>query len=670
MQVAMLLRNIIKGIAGEKCKAISDQYSCTLLKLVESPEITILMPQEIRVGAEKRWVDMALGSLIVFDFKSSESEFKEAEEDAKTVYWPLVSKARYFITTNWFKWRIYRVTMQGLQLVEECDKDRAITILRTQIIPELKVLKIPPIPRNVEVLYTLDLNKLLDDLRNVFNALKGKTKPLYEAYKSIMAMLYGKAQESFFEDLYMRHTYMQMAVSASLAAALNIVESPEVICSGSFLRADNVMLNIALPYLNWWKSAVYDPSLRGLVEEVYNTLVERARMVDWSLGAEDVFRMLYEFLIDRDTRRKIGEYYTPLWLVELILSEFDLRERIVLDPFCGSGTFLVKAFYRKIEQGEDPDKAFDEIVGFDVNPLAIAVARAELILAYWRKTGRIPGTPPHIYHIDTLVMWFGGPILSLPTLSGLVKGISSYLQSLISFNQIKIGGTSEILVNLRTLEEGLTYSLRFAYSNCSRGREVDVECLEREIERYVEASFKDSQSPFIQAFLKQFKELKLANTLANLIASSGGNSVWSTVLVSIYAAILMTKFRPDIVVTNPPWIPVTEFKAPYVRQIRQFMLNKIKNIVRSKATQVLTGADIATAALGKSVELANEGTAYIMNREQLFYHKSPMLAGITATYAILRSLLKDINARIKLYDFDFDVFEHGIYPAIVIVKKG
>jgi hypothetical protein len=196
-----------------------------------------------------------------------------------------------------------------------------------------------------------------------------------------------------------------------------------------------------------------------------------------------------------------------------------------------------------------------------------------------------------------------------------------------------------------------------------------VVCLKREIERYVEVSFKDSKSPFIQAFLKQFKELKLANALANVIAASGGNSVWSTVLVSIYAAILMARFKPGVIVTNPPWIPITEFKSPYAEQIRQYMLNKIKDIVGSKAAQVLAGADIAAAALGKSVELAKEGAAYVMNREQLFYHKSPMLAGILATYAILRSLLKDVNAKVKFYDFDFDVFEHGIYPAIVIVKK-
>jgi hypothetical protein len=267
-------------------------------------------------------------------------------------------------------------------------------------------------------------------------------------------------------------------------------------------------------------------------------------------------------------------------------------------------------------------------------------------------------------------MWFGGPLLTLPPLSGLVSKITSYLQPLINFNQLRFRGVSEILATLRILEEGLAFSLRFAYNECSRGKEINVTCLEKKIEHYIEMSFKDSENPFIQIFLKQFKESKLGSILANIIVSSGGNSVWSTVLASIYATILMTKFKPDIIVTNPPWIPVTEFKSPYSDRIREYMLKGIRNIVGSgKTAQILSGADVATAALGKSVELANEGVAYVMNREQLFYHKSSMRAGVLATYATLRSLLKDVSAEIKLYDFDFDVFEHGIYPAVIIIRK-
>ncbi len=40
--------------------------------------------------------------------------------------------------------------------------------------------------------------------------------------------------------------------------------------------------------------------------------------------SEDVFRTLYEFLVEPPVRRQLGKYYTPIWLVEMILSEFDL----------------------------------------------------------------------------------------------------------------------------------------------------------------------------------------------------------------------------------------------------------------------------------------------------------------------------------------------------------
>jgi hypothetical protein len=57
-----------------------------------------------------------------------------------------------------------------------------------------------------------------------------------------------------------------------------------------------------------------------------------------------------------------------------------------------------------------------------------------------------------------------------------------------------------------------------------------------------------------------------------------------------------------------------------------------------------------------------------MNREQLFYHKTSMRAGILASYAILKGVLNNKAAKVKIYDFDFDVFEHGVYPAVIIVR--
>ena len=136
IQVVQLLRRILIDIVKRRYEISKDLHSYMLLKLLELPEgINVLMPQEVRVGGERRAIDMALGGEIVFDFKSHEREFDDAERDAREKYWSLVSKARFFITTNWHKWRIYRVTGEGLQLIEECGRERAEELLKTQVIP-------------------------------------------------------------------------------------------------------------------------------------------------------------------------------------------------------------------------------------------------------------------------------------------------------------------------------------------------------------------------------------------------------------------------------------------------------------------------------------------------------------------------------------------------------
>ena len=128
-------------------------------------------------------------------------------------------------------------------------------------------------------------------------------------------------------------------------------------------------------------------------------------------------------------------------------------------------------------------------------------------------------------------------------------------------------------------------------------------------------------------------------------------------------------FKPDIIVTNPPWIPVTEYKASYSEGIRSYMLKRIRNCVGDKATQVLNGADIASAALAKSIELASSGVGFVMNKDQLFNHRTSARAGIVATYCMLEQTRRSVNFALKLYDFDFDVFQHGMPPAVVIVKR-
>ncbi len=102
----------------------------------------------------------------------------------------------------------------------------------------------------------------------------------------------------------------------------------------------------------------------------------------------DVVKALYQHLVPEALRKNIGEFYTPEWLVEFVLDEADYTRLTVLDkrfldPCCGSGNFLIHAIARCKRAGvktwRSPDQSLqwilENIVGFDLNPVAVVGAR-------------------------------------------------------------------------------------------------------------------------------------------------------------------------------------------------------------------------------------------------------------------------------------------------------
>ena len=95
-------------------------------------------------------------------------------------------------------------------------------------------------------------------------------------------------------------------------------------------------------------------------------------------------------------RHALGEYYTPDWLARHVLDEVGYQgepDSRLLDPACGSGTFLVAAINRMrawweaegraggVEQGRLCRAILAGVVGFDLNPLAVLSARANYLIA-------------------------------------------------------------------------------------------------------------------------------------------------------------------------------------------------------------------------------------------------------------------------------------------------
>ncbi|MHA1928519.1 MAG: Eco57I restriction-modification methylase domain-containing protein, partial [Candidatus Thorarchaeota archaeon] len=110
------------------------------------------------------------------------------------------------------------------------------------------------------------------------------------------------------------------------------------------------------------------------------------------LESNDLLKPLFEDIIPRKLRHLLGEYYTPRYLAESILETLpstDIHDKIILDPACGSGVFLMACIRQKKRslalQGAQSSDSLDlitsSVIGIDINPIAVISARFNYIMA-------------------------------------------------------------------------------------------------------------------------------------------------------------------------------------------------------------------------------------------------------------------------------------------------
>ncbi len=128
------------------------------------------------------------------------------------------------------------------------------------------------------------------------------------------------------------------------------------------------------------------PVTESLRSEVAGFLEEVA-LCDLSRLRHDSLGRVYEQIIPTGERKQFGQYYTSPEIIQLI-TRLTIKNHndVVLDPSCGSGSFLVQAYSRlrelKARAGNDHSHQaiLDQIYGIDMNTFPVHLAAVNLAM--------------------------------------------------------------------------------------------------------------------------------------------------------------------------------------------------------------------------------------------------------------------------------------------------
>ncbi|GLC63031.1 hypothetical protein PLESTB_001973500 [Pleodorina starrii] len=198
------------------------------------------------------------------------------------------------------------------------------------------------------------------------------------------------------DELFLEHTLLvnSAEIIAHLLLGVDATQLPPAsLLSGSQFAQAGLYGVVDRDFFDW---VLEVPGGEGFV----TSLARRLARFDWSAVEHDVLKVLYESVIPATTRKALGEYYTPDWLAYEVVQEAvtDPLTQRVLDPSCGSGSFLFYAVRRYLSAAEEAGMSLTEamhqvsskVMGIDLHPVAVALARVTYLLALGRDRLNAP----------------------------------------------------------------------------------------------------------------------------------------------------------------------------------------------------------------------------------------------------------------------------------------
>jgi hypothetical protein len=332
------------------------------------------------------------------------------------------------------------------------------------------------------------------------------------------------------DALFLQHTYLTIVAKTIAARVLRLeANDASAILSGRALDDEGIQGAVESDFFDW---VLELPDGCDLVLRIARQTA-RFRLRDVEV---DVLKSLYESLIDPAQRRDLGEYYTPDWLAAKVVARAvsePLTQR-VLDPACGSGTFLFHAIRRKLAAFEAAGRSaatgvaacVEQVRGLDVHPVAVIIARVTWLLA-----------------LGPAIFERGGE-LHVPV----------FLGDAMQWNLRQIGDARDVVVPVP--EEGpLHVPAGFAEDQARFDRGVQT----------LSQGLQDGATPAqIERALNRIEGVAaddaaaMTGTFVRLreLYEAGKNGIWPFVLRNLMRPLWLSRSdqRADVLIGNPPWV--------------------------------------------------------------------------------------------------------------------
>jgi len=328
--------------------------------------------------------------------------------------------------------------------------------------------------------------------------------------------------------------------------------------NGDMFRKLGIVNLLEGDFFSWYcDKTQWTLELAQSIKNILEVLVryEEASTIFDSADAVDLFRKLYEGTVPQVVRSSFGEFYTPNWLAEHVLQSTEPRGRWrVLDPCCGSGTFIIVAISRIIKECKELPKnqllteVLERVVAIDLNPLAVLTTRINYFI--------------HIYNLlpeklnELIIPVYLGDSTRIPTyteLGGVVcleYELSTLKDPIKTVLPVSLVENTDRFVKL--MQE---YEKEIRYQKDKRASGLLLEAIPLE-DKVPEVCTE------IQVLSKQLVELE----------KKRWNGIWARILSNFLTTACLGRF--SIIVGNPPWIDWKNLPAGYRNRIKSMCIDR------------------------------------------------------------------------------------------------